>query len=916
MKKIKNIFITISVLIWQLIPMLGFASDSSLNLWKTKVDVSQDLSLYLLRQFFGQVGGGIESGVGTIMGQIFGVFNAGLVSMTGLFLCYTVMKAITATASEGEAMGKHMSHMLPVRVALGVGLLIPKATGYSVLNVIVMWVVTQGVIFADMAWQTSLNYLNNGGLLYIQPSKTVTAAAPELIDTVLIKSHSSVGEGSDADANSIAKSLVCMHYEEYLAKKTASDVKSDMKDNAINYPKNNQAFNDTLQVPTFTPEWDADKAKTLVYLPGNLSNTPYAAWQGNCGIYKWGWNAATENDQNVYFEAKRIGLQQLVADIDSIAKYMVDAITNLPASTKYNEWILKYADMGAGLILDSSSNYQSIIYPARVEYTKGYAKNSDQGGAMQFYQDAVKYGWITAGRYYYSIMMLSTSNTTAPDTSHYKYQLKSNEPPGMIALANGSSPNQALSNFGQRGGQIYNQSNIPTSADNILSFWSQNQLTGGDMLGTLLKWVDTSTTNALALADQIKANIIAGGANAATLNNLTFPEINTEVFNPSVPNDWCPGGVCLGAKFSDFFRQKPLAIANDIVNTPLANNLRNIYGKWKSLLVDNEGNYPAVVKLQKLGVETIAGCVQFWEDILDKLSTYILVYFGVSTGLTAILTIVGLVPWYGGPLQNIVNGVLHIVETVFKLFVELPVLISLPIAFAIITPIFVVGVILAFYVPMIPFMLFTFGTISWLIFVIEAMAAAPIVALGITHPEGHDLLGKSEQAQMLLLSVFVRPITMVIGLIAAIILANISLEILNMGYGYAVSSALLSTTASITTPVGDTTKNVYDMLRVGFIVLLYPFIALPIVNQCFSLIYLIPEKIMRWIGLHPEASMEAQMLEQVKGSVTSQAESLGRGAGESTSRAAGGLQGFGPKSPIAMQHKKDDTLRADVNLAK
>ena len=77
-----------------------------------------------------------------------------------------------------------------------------------------------------------------------------------------------------------------------------------------------------------------------------------------------------------------------------------------------------------------------------------------------------------------------------------------------------------------------------------------------------------------------------------------------------------------------------------------------------------------------------------------------------------------------------------------------------PIVFLAATMFVALGITLQYMVPLYPFMVFTFGVISWLAMVIEAMAAMPLVALGLTHPEGHDFLGKAEQAMMLLLGVF------------------------------------------------------------------------------------------------------------------------------------------------------------------
>ena len=47
-----------------------------------------------------------------------------------------------------------------------------------------------------------------------------------------------------------------------------------------------------------------------------------------------------------------------------------------------------------------------------------------------------------------------------------------------------------------------------------------------------------------------------------------------------------------------------------------------------------------------------------------------------------------------------------------------------------------------------------FREIGYFILVIEAMIAAPLVAMAIAHPEGHDILGKAEASVLLFLSIF------------------------------------------------------------------------------------------------------------------------------------------------------------------
>ena len=88
-----------------------------------------------------------------------------------------------------------------------------------------------------------------------------------------------------------------------------------------------------------------------------------------------------------------------------------------------------------------------------------------------------------------------------------------------------------------------------------------------------------------------------------------------------------------------------------------------------------------------------------------------------------------------------------------------------------------VGGLLAVYLPLLPFIYFLFGVLSWFVAVIESMVAAPIVALGIIHPEGHDFWGKAEPAVMLMLNVFLRPSLMLFGLVAGLFLSYVYVQV-------------------------------------------------------------------------------------------------------------------------------------------
>ena len=166
-----------------------------------------------------------------------------------------------------------------------------------------------------------------------------------------------------------------------------------------------------------------------------------------------------------------------------------------------------------------------------------------------------------------------------------------------------------------------------------------------------------------------------------------------------------------------------------------------------------------------------------------------------------------------------------------------------PLYMALLGVMLVQGMLCVVYVPLIPFIIYTFTAIGWLIHVIEAMVAAPLVALGVTHPEGQGLMGKGEQAIMLLLGVFLRPVCMVLGLLAGMLLSYIALQMLNYPFINVIANITQFAT-SASTLMGLETA----------IIGIYVVLVIQIVTQSYSLIFNVPDRVLRWLGQQVEAS--------------------------------------------------------------
>lgn len=148
---------------------------------------------------------------------------------------------------------------------------------------------------------------------------------------------------------------------------------------------------------------------------------------------------------------------------------------------------------------------------------------------------------------------------------------------------------------------------------------------------------------------------------------------------------------------------------------------------------------------------------------------------------------------------------------------------------------FSAGVTLAFVLPMMPFIRFMFGILTWLLSLFETVIAIPIIALAHIKLDGDGIAGPmARTAYLLTLQLFLRPTLMIFGLIVALLLFNVMIVALNEFYSNAVRSVEgggeLSAVAGI----------VYTVMYVS--------LAYALANSSFKAIDLIPSRVLNWIG--------------------------------------------------------------------
>ncbi|PZO87910.1 MAG: hypothetical protein DI626_02960 [Micavibrio aeruginosavorus] len=160
------------------------------------------------------------------------------------------------------------------------------------------------------------------------------------------------------------------------------------------------------------------------------------------------------------------------------------------------------------------------------------------------------------------------------------------------------------------------------------------------------------------------------------------------------------------------------------------------------------------------------------------------------------------------------------------------------------------GFILFYILPFLPFLYFFFAVASWVKSIFEAMVGVPLWALAHIRIDGEGIPGRAATGgYFLLFEIFLRPITIVFGLIAGIAVFGASAAVLNSVFDIVVANV----TGVPADATGDTTIGSIESFRRGvidqfFYTIMYTILVYMMATASFKMIDAVPANIMRWIG--------------------------------------------------------------------
>lgn len=965
---------------------------------------SEDLSITYLEQIFGNVPG-VLAGDSTLLSQMFYIFNMGVFAVVGLILSMIIITNTVNTGAQGQFMGRRNQnpYWIWFRSFTGVSILMPSYNGYSLIQVIIMWVAVQGIGLSNAIWAEVQNivYKTNSILSYVklvdaEANTSVAGVDPiteakqkaynrcEFIDD---KDCTSTGGflGNKKIDNAMNLTQMLIMYQSCLSynlKQWEASYEACMKV-AGNYdgiscypPKRENLYQVNYSTYSIKYVGPADQS-AQTFGCGNIQMTATCTDSTSCGDYQKAYDKNLFDAFITLFNAAEKPADDVFQFYDTCDNANTEtSCYNPPNEETSASCIGSDTSVNANCtITDASIKAMTDMVEKSIAYQMDYVDNatvtdSNTGKAQTGYADPLGFmdgGWILAGNSYGTMVYYGAKadGSGLPLLNTFSASLSSSSLPNTLNYVYGFlMPNASISD--QVGGNSQHLAPEQTLQRSLLD-WS-NPVSENEIQKATEEYNNANNSDSTTITGApvnecltgdyyykdgkaVACNEVLGGEPPATqppnvegncgkndysmrylsciaTNNISNGEYKKFAFNASTQGNW--------SKFLeptyDIGVSVPFGTPPDweSISTDYFNKIHTAWvlamfgGKDVRNIVD------PIYRMRMMGIKMINYSTDYVQQVVGETLDYVQqvvmdFYFGYFAVQLAIffpinlleifigsleqftidtlekiaLALTILLPWTAPIIAIIMAFIFTLKEVVAAIFVIFQIInwifdalaqlipyvaqmiilsgtqfFSLYLAIAV--PILVLGGYLAGYLSMVPYMIFLVTVAGWFLLILESIIAAPLIALGVTYPQGHDFFGRSEQLLSMMLSVFLRPACILIGFIFGIMMASMSLFLINailfpviVNYlGFLTGSDFLTIEltnflqGSAGDPFASYTGGIIDTFIYFILMLLYAYTASSVLIYCFSLTFMIPYQLTRWVD--PRA---AESPEEVRGSM-------------------------------------------------
>jgi conjugal transfer/type IV secretion protein DotA/TraY len=761
---------------------------------------STDLSLKLLGSIFGPNIGSLildpNANLQPVLSQIIEKLNLIVVTLGMGIAGYVVVMSITNTAHEGTVMGKKWSAVwIPMRSIMGLGLMVPSpGSGYSLIQATVMWVVVNGIGAADQLWAIVINGLTSGVTMTGENSSIGPLKA-----SIQLK-------GKEI-AQELLRANVCMKSLQKLTTLGPGAEKNTPEDNlyqALHPSTQPQELTDLFKYGNQLAMYEESATigtaptenKTSQIISFNFgANGGNGKWRNICGSiqatpYVSAGDYPSSNYQLIDKKIIEKDLQTVVTltraaitEMNNEISQLADAIVNNAIEPKPTEQEKIDRDLSYRLLAQSAT--KEDLFP------QGYFDS-----AALIFLNKMEAGVIP-----------DAQNSLEKTLNKL---IKRGETDGWILLSsyyfilaqNSSSPS-VFTALGQNNDKLITYSPTPPKCTKMEKPITSGKDCFDNAYGDDNPYRYSGTFNT-AEADNLSTTLLNISGKEFILGFIAMNLAQAEVY-ATVDGNFSSDTKQLssvlnfgGSSGNAGIIDSTAALMHSYSSDPIIAHAKVGY----NMMATSEAGFAALI-VQLIAMATFAGILA--SD-----------YFGFNIEAPRTLLLMTILP------------------QVFALI--LPALLIM----------WTMGASFYMYIPLIPFMIFMVTALGWLVSVIEAVVAAPIMALGLVTPSG-DELGKAATGIGLLANLFLKPSLMIIGFMFAAKLYKGAVDLVNWGMAENYRQLGQSTAYSWMAALG---------IYLAFISTL--------ANKCFALIHILPDKIMRWLGNQGESTDATSELSAAK----------------------------------------------------
>lgn len=853
----------------------------------------QDLSLSLLSGIFGSLGDVLFTDAQSIFGRIFYLFNMGCMSLAALSLGYSTTVMVIESAGQGMVMGKKLQQSyfyLLFRQVASVAFMLPHFNGYNGIQWILMWMVVQGVYLADVVWLKAAEYL-----------MTAQSAAAHVLDVAASDStlaralHYSTemerGQATYEQIMSAERFLVSAYQAVWCA--TLDPLTRGQSIRALSWSD-----------VSVNPTWDTQKTWTGYQwvFPGNCGSMTIR-YQG----MPQGLDAATQAVLlHKVHDAIRFSLQPLFDAVSSQLGMLqsngclaaLTANMNAPALPESCEAMCDPASGTCPMALLMAQLSMGLADAINLEskFFSGF-KKEDQS-PMNTLSRLYGMGWVGIGAQYYqgTHRLMGAAPSEAPGYSISDYTTWSTAPYSAVVSGFANALTRVLDWMmkptDQKRAESINCREVNEHSESFLIWYCQAQSVSEQAQGLMVDLWSSIGVSSPGFDEK---------ASWSELHEHYLSDLNRHTMKTASWTDISPAFWPLMNSFS-------VTASNVWIRTFLNPNY------LKPMVADPLYTFAQLAKF--LTSASISYMMKATGEVAKDLFLFAEEVMGVTTGLAISAVVVdSILNSFQGfsyletnacwsipgqmtypipafcfiiwilffPLMiNVFIGVIVgaisttarvMVKMVFDVtFSVIDMLTQIGLAtkmnyistiFAVSTPVLALASYLAVYIPMLPVLMYTVAVVGWLSAVVEAMIGVPLVLLGMTSMQGHDLLGSAQQAMILSLSVFLRPVTLVIGFMFGVIMLSV--------FGFVMAMFVVPYLGSYLNILEN--MNVGSMSRgviLAMIMLMYLSVYATVIQLAFGAMFKIPFSILRWIGLSGAPGYEEEVIEQIQSEARSQ----------------------------------------------